>query len=961
MSSTGNDDVRVAELVERLLADAGFRAEFRLDPVGSCRALGLEGLAAELSAGSGVSALELRESKSSLAGVVMAVAAEGVAVVELQGLLGGHGHGLSGVDKRLLGAAGVKGPRAPRLLSGLMHRGGRGVLGGGHGGLSGSHAAGAGAPAAGAAGASGAGAAGAGGAAGAPGAAGVGGAAAGGVASTGGVAAGGAPGAAGGGVVGRAAGEVVVVHGPQGASGAGVSGAGGQGPVADGAADSGSGRRHPGAPGRRCGDPGPGGRGDPGPSSAGGAVTPAPAPAGGAVTRPRRRGPAGGGCRWWVVGVAPSAVALGLLSNPRLQMPAGAQALFSSGQADPRLVGLLASALAHHTITLGTVAQITDPVHAQAIDIIAVDGQAIGPTNFAARDLITEIAALDPSARPSEITTPWPIEAQGFFTDPQHPAQLHLAFTSPSDYQPTPTPAGAAPGAAPGAAAAAVPVSGPTPDTPAAQGAAQAAAQALAAPPPTPAASAPPTPTPNPTPAGGSVLPTPTPATSSAAAGIAAAATPGAAAGIQTSGGGAAAALAYAKSMIGKLPELGGNNIGPALDRFEADYGFHGAAWCGIFVGHALQAAGLQVPHSVASVASILDLAQSGSGPFEKGILPVSAIRPGDLVTFGGTEHVAIVTSVDAQGIHTIAGNTGQSNVSETLYSPGDVTGVVRPKYAAGLLDPRVMPAVAPASAVAPTPVAPALAATPSAAPVSAAAQAEAAISAQNVQAAGAAPAPATAQFRALGPKQGPAAHPTARFMAAVQPQAAPAPAPSAVPGTAAPGQNPLGVVAGQPAAAQTPAAAVPASDQTPGIGAGQVADLVPGSSGYPGDGAPKSAIARWMADEAQRRGLPRELPVMAALVESDLHNDAGGDRDSVGYFQMRTSIWDSGPYAGYTHNPELQLKWFLDQAVALKNDATTDPSQYGNWIADVERPAEQYRGRYQLHLDEARQLLGGG
>ena len=156
------------------------------------------------------------------------------------------------------------------------------------------------------------------------------------------------------------------------------------------------------------------------------------------------------------------------------------------------------SALAHHTITLGTVAQITDPVHAQAIDIIAVDGQAIGPTNFAARDLITEIAALDPSTRPSEITTPWPIEAQGFFTDPQHPAQLHLAFTSPSDYQPTPTPA-AAPAPAP-AAAAGVPVSGPTPDTPAAQGAAQAAAQALAAPPPTPRRQRPAHPNPQPHP-----------------------------------------------------------------------------------------------------------------------------------------------------------------------------------------------------------------------------------------------------------------------------------------------------------------------------------------------------------------------------------------------------------------------------------------------------------------------------
>jgi hypothetical protein len=647
-------------------------------------------------------------------------------------------------------------------------------------------------------------------------------------------------------------------------------------------------------------------------------------------------------------------------------MPAGAQALFTSGQADPRLVSLLQSTLAHHTITLGTVQEITDPVHAQSIDIIAVDGQAIGPTNFAARDLITEIAALDPSSRPSEITTPWPIEAQGFFTDPQHPAQLHLAFTSPSDYQPTPAITPGTPGIAPGAAAGGLPMSGPTPDTPAAQGAAQAAAQALAAPPPTatPAASVLPTsgPTAGSAPAAGSVLPTPS--TPGAGAGAAAAVAPvGAAPGIQTSGGGAAAALAYARSMIGKLPEIGGNNVGPALNRFEADFGFHGAAWCGIFVGHALQAAGLQVPHSVASVASILDLAQSGSGPFEKGILPVSAIRPGDLVTFGGTEHVAMVTSVDAQGIHTIAGNTGQSNVSETIYSPGDVTGVVRPKYAEGLVDARVMPAVAPASAVAPvaaTPGAPALPATPSAAPVSGPAQAEAAVSAQSVQASGVAPAPATAQFQAVGPKLGPAAHPTARFMAAVQPVAAPVPASPAVPGTGAPGQNPLGAVADQPASGQTPAGAVPPSGQPAGVGAGQVADLVPGTSGYPGDNAPKSAIARWMADEAQRRGLPRELPVMASLVESSLHNDVGGDRDSVGYFQMRTSIWDSGPYAGYTHNPELQLKWFLDQAVALKNDATTDPSQYGNWIADVERPAEEYRGRYQLHLDEARQLLGG-
>ena len=34
------------------------------------------------------------------------------------------------------------------------------------------------------------------------------------------------------------------------------------------------------------------------------------------------------------------------------------------------------------------------------------------------------------------------------------------------------------------------------------------------------------------------------------------------------------------------------------------------------------------------------------------------------------------------------------------------------------------------------------------------------------------------------------------------------------------------------------------------------------------------------------------------------------------------------------------------------------DPGQYGEWIADVERPAEQLRGRYQLKLGEARDLL---
>ena len=70
-------------------------------------------------------------------------------------------------------------------------------------------------------------------------------------------------------------------------------------------------------------------------------------------------------------------------------------------------------------------------MHVQALDIVSVDGQPVGPDNFAARDLVTEIAALDPSVRPDEIGTPWPIQSPGFFSDAGSQGSLHLAFEMP--------------------------------------------------------------------------------------------------------------------------------------------------------------------------------------------------------------------------------------------------------------------------------------------------------------------------------------------------------------------------------------------------------------------------------------------------------------------------------------------------------------------------------------------------
>jgi cell wall-associated NlpC family hydrolase len=131
----------------------------------------------------------------------------------------------------------------------------------------------------------------------------------------------------------------------------------------------------------------------------------------------------------------------------------------------------------------------------------------------------------------------------------------------------------------------------------------------------------------------------------------------------------------------------------------------------------------------------------------------------------------------------------------------------------------------------------------------------------------------------------------------------------------------------------------------------------------YPGDSATPQQLAAWMGAYAQRAGLPPELPVMASLTESGLRNLNYGDRDSVGFFQMRLGIWNQGAYAGYPDHPELQMQWFIDHAVAARNEdpaLAQSPSTWGEWVANVEQPAAEYRYRYQLQLGTAQELLRG-
>src|SRR3954466_8198975 len=85
MATTPSEADVAAKLIERLLADPEFRARFRRDPASACREAGLEHLAQEMSVGAGkaMHTLDIRESKSSLAGVMMAAAMEGVGIYQL--------------------------------------------------------------------------------------------------------------------------------------------------------------------------------------------------------------------------------------------------------------------------------------------------------------------------------------------------------------------------------------------------------------------------------------------------------------------------------------------------------------------------------------------------------------------------------------------------------------------------------------------------------------------------------------------------------------------------------------------------------------------------------------------------------------------------------------------------------------------------------------------------------------
>lgn len=657
----------------------------------------------------------------------------------------------------------------------------------------------------------------------------------------------------------------------------------------------------------------------------------APVPVGGVP--PVAGAPVPGAAPVPVAPPAPVPVALrpeDVIADPNVvAAPAVASELLAK-DLDPRAIPMLANVSDRYEIGITSV---ETEGGVSRIVISSVNGKPVDPTNVDARDLAEELAALDPSGRPSEVGTPWRIKGDGFFTEPGLRNRIEVGFRAGD----VPVAAAPAPAAAPVAPVA------PTP-------APVAPAPVAPAPAPAPVAPAPVAP-----------VPAPAPAPVAAAPPV----DPGAPPAPAPAGSGA---LAPAEALASLSPQdqqlaaqldawIARKNPGAPLEGYGAVFVREGRL-NGIdpraLVAIARAESSLGSDPGAVSINNAFGWGPHKPFPsWEENISTVArGLRTGyiddGLDTFPEIQarYAPVGTANDPTNL-----NSNWLRNVRILYGElgGDPDGSIA--TGAGQASPPPAPVAAPAP-VAPAPVAPA----PVAAPV--------------------APAPTAAAPPAAAPAA-PSGPPSAGRASAVF-GAVPAPAGDDGPAIARP--NTARVLPAVPAPASTPpapAAATPAAPPVtpaappadPAAPVAAPADLSAAADAYPGDDAPKEQVAMWMARRAQAAGLPPELPVMAGLVESGLRNLDHGHADSLGFFQMRTSIWDQGEYAGYADNPELQMKWFIDHAVALKEKRLaegysafgTDPARYGEWIADVERPAEQYRGRYQLRLDEARALLAAG
>ena len=142
--------------------------------------------------------------------------------------------------------------------------------------------------------------------------------------------------------------------------------------------------------------------------------------------------------------------------------------------------------------------------------------------------------------------------------------------------------------------------------------------------------------------------------------------------------------------------------------------------------------------------------------------------------------------------------------------------------------------------------------------------------------------------------------------------------------------------------------------------------DLADVPADYPGDDAGQEALAKWLAKQAEKAGLPPELPVMAALVESGVATSTSATRTASGSSRCARASGTraSTPATGGTPGCRRSGSSTTRSRSRSRRSRAATPASARTRAAGASGsrtssgPAEQYRGRYQLRLDEARRLL---
>src|SRR5215207_3582263 len=132
--------------------------------------------------------------------------------------------------------------------------------------------------------------------------------------------------------------------------------------------------------------------------------------------------------------------------------------------------------------------------------------------------------------------------------------------------------------------------------------------------------------------------------------------------------------------------------------------------------------------------------------------------------------------------------------------------------------------------------------------------------------------------------------------------------------------------------------------------------------------------LAAFMAHVAEHEfDLPPVLPVACSMVELSSAWVAGPidyrelrgyskavDFDSLGFFQQRPAAGWGSP--DEIMDPNYAVEKFCEAAVDMQRGQNPNTAEgLGEWVADVQRPAEEYRGRYAKQIARARKLIQEG